>query len=73
MKRPQPLKPKVTAAAGGATAGTVIAGFVLYLLSVWPYAGDVPMPVQAFVWWLATTGLATIAGYLQADGEHRAT
>lgn len=62
---PTAIEPKTKAATIGAGAGSVVTGFVLYLLDAWLWNGEadpaVPLPVVLFVG-LVVTGLCTFAG-----------
>lgn len=61
-----PTEPKVQAAAAGAGAGAIIAGFLVWGIDgIWYDGGniDVPLPVTGFVTLVVSAGLAWFAGY----------
>lgn len=63
----RPVERKVIAATGGATAGTIVSEFALYLADEIWWPGDeavVPLPVAAFVNLVVIAGLTWITGYL---------
>ncbi len=61
-------KAKVAAATGGAAAGTVVAQFVLWVLSsVFWDGGDIPGEVTALVLLVVPTALAFAAGYVKRE------
>jgi hypothetical protein len=68
-----PVEPKVKAAtAAGGTAAGVLVPFVLWLLSVYVFGGDVPLPVQGAVG-LAVTAVCTFAAGYYARHVERGT
>lgn len=70
-RRHTPTRPKVVAAAAGATAGVTISAFVVWCLDglFWNGAAapDVPTPVVGMVGLAITSGLAFAAGWLKRD------
>lgn len=63
----RPVERKVIAATGGATAGTIVSEFVLYLADEiwWPSTeAVVPLPVAAFVNLVVIAGLTWVAGFM---------
>jgi hypothetical protein len=64
---PSTIEPKVKAATGGAGAGGVIAGFIIWLLDelFWEGAGDpeVPLPVVLLVTLVVPAAIAFASGY----------
>jgi hypothetical protein len=59
---------KVVAATGGAGAGAVTAGLILWALDSYVFSGGVPDPVSAFVLFFIPTVLAYLVGYLTTRG-----
>lgn len=60
MRVPWPVETKVKAA----SAGSVLAGFVLWLLGRYLFRGDVPEPVALLVLLAVPAALTFAAGYL---------
>lgn len=71
---PTAVEPKTKAATVGAGAGSVVTGFVLYLLDAWLWNGEaepsVPLPVVLFVG-LVVTGVCTFGASYYARHVNR--
>jgi hypothetical protein len=59
-----PVEPKVKAATAGGSVAAVLVPFVLWLLSVYVFGGEVPLPVQGAVGLVVTAACTFAAGYL---------